>query len=205
MLVIVGSHDLWVTPQIISIVLGKMISTDVPVGVRVPRGSDEPSGALERFVSEIAPGLGRTVNRCRASTNTRGDVYKRDYEMVEQAVSVLAFFAPDREMDGGTGHVVQSALARGIPVEAYRMGETGLPELLGSDDGLTGGWVDPNFLPFSGNTSTTPLTIKINGTTTTNGTWVNTPIYIGSGTITAVPSNFVSSVWRWDTDPLVKP
>src|SRR5258708_38781413 len=144
MLVIVASSDLWVTPEIISIVLGKIVSTDADIGVRVPRGSDEPTGALERFVAEITEGLGRTVVRNRAWTNKEGDVYKRDCEMVEQAISVLAFFAPDQEMEGGTGHVVQAALARNIPVEAYRMSETGRPELLGSDDGiLQGGWLDP--------------------------------------------------------------
>lgn len=176
MLVIVASGDLWVTPDIISIVLGKILSVDAytSVAVRVPRGSDEPSGALERFVAEISPGLGRVVTRCRAATNKKGDVYKRDYEMVEQAVEVLAFFAPDQEMEGGTGHVVQAALARSIPVEAYRMGETGHPELLGSDDGiLQEAGVDPNIYqgtpsyPATG--GTLPTGININGTVV-NGT-----------------------------------
>jgi len=187
-LVIVGSGDLWVTPEIMSIVIGKILNTPPihPLGVRVPRGADEPTTPLERFVAQIGPSLGRVIDRNRADTNQKGDVWRRDYDMVEHAVAVLAFFAPDQEMEGGTGHVVQAALARNIPVEAYRLGETGRPELLGSDDGvLQGGPLDPSIYNVPG-TITFPYPPS-----------VGTLIWTGSGNYSFnIPDPHDHSTWR---------
>jgi len=199
-LVIVGSGALWPTPEIISIALSRIIDTDpvIPLGVRVPRGSDEPTTPLERFVAEVGPSLGRVIKRCRADTNKRGDVYRRDYEMVEHSVAVLAFFAPDQEMEGGTGHVVQAALARNIPVEAYRMAETGRPELLGSDAGAVGGWIDPNQISFPPYTPQqgTPIYITgvSNGTSIiTTSTW--TPLTDSTSSFT-FDFNYDTNLWK---------
>lgn len=140
MLVIVGSRDLWVTPEIVGIVLGKIAASDPidTLGVRVPRGADDPTSMLEQFVAKLGPDLGRVITRFQPPSNKREDVYRRDWRMVQNARQVLAMFAPDQEMEGGTGHVVQAALGKGIPVEAYRINEVGRPELLGSDDGAWG-------------------------------------------------------------------
>lgn len=190
MLVIVGSGDLWVTPKIVSVVLSHILNTkaDQVIGVRVPRGADDPTTPLERFVAEIAPELGRVVFRWRAETNKRESIYKRDYDMVQAATSVLAFFAPDQEMEGGTGHVVQAALNKGTSVEAYRLAENGDPELLGSDEALIqGGGFDPNqFGTFI-------------GTGTVNGSYTLPPGYTfqftpntSSSTTVAQPSGAVN-------------
>lgn len=167
MLVIIGSSDLWVTPEVVAIVVARVLAFDpiVPLGVRVPRGSDEPTTMLEQFVVKIAPDLGRVVARCRAISNRREAIYARDWQMVQSARQVVAFFAPDQEMEGGTGHVVTSALARNIPVEAYRMGETGCPELLGSDEGFLGG---SNGDPYYGAPDGTYLGHYATGTTLGN-------------------------------------
>lgn len=140
-LVIVGSSDLWVTPEIVSIVLGKVMTTEpgTVLGVRAPRSANTPVTQLEKFIWEVGTSLDRVAHMFIPISNKKSDTFKRDYELVEGALGVLAFFAPDQEMEGGTGHVVQAALARDIPVEAYRMADSGHPELLGSDDGLIAG------------------------------------------------------------------
>lgn len=156
-LVIVGSSDLWVTPEIISIVLGKIMTTTpgTVLAVRAPRSAQTPTTQLEKFIWDMAAQFDRVAHMQIPTSNQKGDVYKRDYELVEGADGVLAFFAPDQEMEGGTGHVVQAALARSIPVEAYRMADNGRPELLGSDDGLinggpSGGYIIPRSIPAGG-------------------------------------------------------
>lgn len=52
----------------------------------------------------------------------RESVYYRDYSIVEEADAVVALFDPDRVMEGGTGHVVEAALAKLVPVYAYTYG-----------------------------------------------------------------------------------
>jgi hypothetical protein len=55
----------------------------------------------------------------------RGSVYVRDYEMVEAVDSVIAFFSEGNIMVGGTGHVVDAALMKEIPVAAWEIGRSG--------------------------------------------------------------------------------
>jgi hypothetical protein len=55
----------------------------------------------------------------------RGSVYLRDYAMVEASDSVIAFFSEGNIMVGGTGHVVDAALAKEIPVAAWEIGRSG--------------------------------------------------------------------------------
>lgn len=50
-----------------------------------------------------------------------GAVFDRDNEMVRRSDLVLAFFAPGRMMEGGTGHVVESAIDQGVPVYSFEV------------------------------------------------------------------------------------
>lgn len=137
MLVIVGSSQLWLTPEVMGGVVGA-IAVEPPgevVGIRLSKGLGVPPSPVEDFVRHIGPGLGHVVRTWAAAGDGRSGVFKRDFEMVEAATRVIAFFSPGREMEGGTGHVVKAALDRGIPVEAYGLDDAGSLELIGSDDG----------------------------------------------------------------------
>lgn len=181
MLVIVGSSDLWPTATVLATVISKIAGMEPgqSIGIRIPRSAEEPTSPLERWVFQAGPKMGHPVVWWRADTNKRDSVYRRDYEMVEKATGVLAFFAPDREMEGGTGHVVTAALARNVPVEAYRLTDDGRPELLGSDGLIPQGediFVNPaaqiNWPTIYGNGTATPTFtfLPITTTTTTAGT-----------------------------------
>jgi nucleoside 2-deoxyribosyltransferase len=50
-----------------------------------------------------------------------GVVFERDIEMVGLSDLVLAFFAPYHAMEGGTGHVVEVAIDRNVPVYSYTL------------------------------------------------------------------------------------
>ena len=54
--------------------------------------------------------------------------------MVANADLVLAFFPVGEEMTGGTGHVVEAALAREVPCQAYAVDEKGRIERIGEID-----------------------------------------------------------------------
>lgn len=49
----------------------------------------------------------------------RGDVFRRDMKLVDDADIVTAFFDPEHVMEGGTGHIVETAMRKGKPVEAW--------------------------------------------------------------------------------------
>lgn len=137
MLVIVGSTQLWLTPEVMGGVIGA-IAVEPPgevVAIRIGRASAEPPSPTERFAMEIAPSLGHIVRTWAPALPGRDSVFRRDFLMVEAANRVIAFFSPGQEMEGGTGHVVKAALDRGIPVEAYGLDDAGSLELIGSDDG----------------------------------------------------------------------
>lgn len=70
-----------------------------------------------------------------SATSSRAGVYLRDYALVRSSSAVFAVFAPDRVMDGGTGHVIKAALDSEVPVEAYTVDDDGSLMMIGSDDG----------------------------------------------------------------------
>jgi hypothetical protein len=56
----------------------------------------------------------------------REGTYVRDAHMASMADHVIAFFTPNTLMAGGTGHVVNKAIDKDIPVSAYEIDEDGL-------------------------------------------------------------------------------
>lgn len=82
-------------------------------------------GTFERMMAEIATSLGMAISYCVPDEGGRSAVFERDFEMVERADQVMAFFQPGREMTGGTGHVVEAALMRNKPTEAWTVGDRG--------------------------------------------------------------------------------
>ena len=138
MKVIVGSHDLpALHSNVVSAITGFM-STAGPgeaVAIRAALDSDQPASVVERLAMIQAEALGFPVIMFRPTRGGREAVFRRDYEMMVDATGVLAFFSPEREMDGGTGHVVKAALDQGVSVEAYSERPDGTLVYLGSDDG----------------------------------------------------------------------
>lgn len=55
----------------------------------------------------------------------RNQTYNRDFEMVQAADLVEAYFDETAIMVGGTAHVVEAALSRSIPVIAYAVSPNG--------------------------------------------------------------------------------
>jgi hypothetical protein len=66
----------------------------------------------------------------------RDQTYRRDFEFVEAADQVLAFFDAGAVMEGGTAHVVEAALMRGIPVTAWSIDQLGRVERVGEVDAV---------------------------------------------------------------------
>ena len=61
----------------------------------------------------------------------KGQTYSRDYELVGNATHVTAYFSPEAIMEGGTGHVVEAALAREIDVDAWVVDDRGQIQRVG--------------------------------------------------------------------------
>lgn len=138
-LAIVGSSDLWAIPSIASVIAAALVSLEPDSALRLRADQD---GKIASQVEELALTLAKLRKRgivvftYRPDGGGRAKVYERDYRLVEESERVIAFFHPERVMEGGTGHVVKAALDRGIPVEAWTIRDDGELEAIGSDDGL---------------------------------------------------------------------
>lgn len=104
-------------------VLDQVVGDGCVVHLRSPRSGQQ--GAFERTVAEICYHNGYPVVWHQPEPGGRGAVFVRDYHMVESCDSVIAFFSEGNIMAGGTGHVVDAALAKEIPVAAWEIGRSG--------------------------------------------------------------------------------
>jgi hypothetical protein len=136
MKIVVGSSDLQLSLDVIGQVAAAFAAAppDEAFAVRVPYDESEPPSAVERLVEGMADRFGRQVIRFSPTRGGRAAVFHRDYDMMFDASEVLAFFSPERDMDGGTGHVVKAALDRGVKVDAYGTRPDGTLVFLGSEE-----------------------------------------------------------------------
>jgi len=132
---IVGSSDLWPTPNIASAILTIMVSNDDSFAIRTKK-SGEPTSMVEALVDRIATKIGCTIHTWNGTATGSGQAFTRDVAMVHASSKVFAFFM-DQDTEGGTGHVVACALREGIPVVAYGLDEHGNVVEIGSDAGDT--------------------------------------------------------------------
>lgn len=101
---------------------------------KMPSGSEvllrvgmvKPPGIFEMVAAELAKQNGHVVRWFSPREAGRSSVYRRDYELVEYATRVEAYFDSERIMEGGTGHVVEAAMARECPVYAWTVDHGGL-------------------------------------------------------------------------------
>lgn len=75
--------------------------------------------SVDMFVEHWCHTLGVPLRVFESVGPSRGGAFVRDVELAGEADKVVAIFAPDKVMDGGTGHIVEKALDLGKEVEAY--------------------------------------------------------------------------------------
>jgi hypothetical protein len=68
---------------------------------------------------------------------SRGGTFVRDLSLIKDADKIIAIFAPDRIMEGGTGHIVNKALDERKEVEAYTIDDAGELVLVGGHNPRT--------------------------------------------------------------------
>lgn len=78
-------------------------------------------GTVDEIIGIYAQRQGLSVIYVPVTEKGRGGTFKRDISMVDRADKVIAFFHPDRIMDGGTGHIVEKAQDAHKPVEAWTL------------------------------------------------------------------------------------
>lgn len=101
--------------------------------LRHPKTASRRPGGFERMVAKLAPILGVTVEWFRPEGNEKGNTFNRDLDMVAHADRVVCFFTTD-QMDGGTGHVVDAAMNKGVPVEGWWIDSDGEAVRIGEFD-----------------------------------------------------------------------
>lgn len=97
-----------------------------PTTLLLRRGNKSPVGAFERLLYAVARQSGHLTTRwvLPDPAGGAGAAFNRDNEMVGLADLVLAFFDPEKPMTGGTGHVVETAIDRNVPVYSFTVGGT---------------------------------------------------------------------------------
>lgn len=136
MISIVASNDLWPSPSLASNLFGIVLfaeATNQPVGIRCSSAGVITSH-LEAAARAIADQVGVETLMYAPNGKGRASVFDRDNRIAGESTKVFAFFSPGREMEGGTGHVVETALSQGVDVEAWGLDGLGEPYLLGSHD-----------------------------------------------------------------------
>jgi hypothetical protein len=130
-LALAGNHD--ISPIRVASAIYARIRA-LPSGsiilLRRPRNPSIPAGTFELIAARIAQDRGLEVEWFEPEPGGREQVYRRDFELVGAADRVEAFFSSN-EMNGGTGHVVEAALSKGIPVFAWCVAERGALERIG--------------------------------------------------------------------------
>lgn len=105
----------------------------LPAGstVLLRRPRKAKAGLFELNVAEMATSLGYTVEWYEPDEGGSHQTYRRDFELVEAADQIECFFAIETPMEGGTGHLVESAMMRGVPVYAWTIDDHGHVDRLG--------------------------------------------------------------------------
>lgn len=134
MIVIVGSRGLKASPQVALAIANLMLMEQTDdYGIRGTRKM-YVSSDTELTVFQLCLRFNKEIHQFTSEGVGRAGVYQRDYRLVEGATKVIAFFPFDRFMEGGTAHVVEAALNRGITVEAYAITDDGSAVLVGGSD-----------------------------------------------------------------------
>src|SRR5688572_4018229 len=134
---IVASHDLEATPEIATQVAAALLARQRPFCLHVRHNSE----GFTSYVEHLAADLHFAMTSFQATLHTargpnRSDVYYRDFDLVSNVDRVIAFFRPDRLMEGGTGHVVYAALCKEVPVEIWTYDDFDNLVNIASDDGF---------------------------------------------------------------------
>lgn len=106
--------------------------------LRSPRTPGSLPGTFERSVAKMAQALDIEVQWHKPEPGGREQVFLRDLEMAGKADRVVCYFATE-DMTGGTAHVVDAAITRGAPVEAYHVSTDGTLTRIGEYDPLSDG------------------------------------------------------------------
>ena len=108
--------------------------------VLLRRGNKSQPGYFEQVIRELVREQGHHLEVRWVMPDPDGGpgaAFDRDNKMVSMADLVLAFFDPGSLMKGGTGHCVETAVDRNVPVYSFLDGdlkETGILERVGEHD-----------------------------------------------------------------------
>lgn len=91
-------------------------------------------GWAEDVAAMMAVNHGFPVEWFEPEPGGREQTYIRDFELVQSADRVVAYFDSENVMGGGTAHVVEAAMMRDIPVEAWSIDDKGHIERVGEVD-----------------------------------------------------------------------
>lgn len=128
---VVGSRSVptGVARKVIETLLGTLQGhTEEELRILLRHPLKRSPGPVEVIASDVANKLGITTQWCYPDERKKGraGAYVRDAHMVQISDMVLALFTPTTLMSGGTGHVVEKAIDKEIPVHAYEVDEDGL-------------------------------------------------------------------------------
>lgn len=127
---VVGNRAL-VLEQVVDHLLRTLVSLPVDTVVLLRKGRKTPAGDFESLTQALCLQLHINYEWCVPDEGGREAVFQRDISMVDQADAVVAYFAPDSVMEGGTGHVVEKAMDVDRPVFAYAPTGPGLVTWVG--------------------------------------------------------------------------
>ena len=131
---IISSSDLELSDDLKSKVIAALTFLPEASEVRIRQRTTSPMEEWIWTVREAMDIHDRSWVCTEWVTRDGGSNYKRDRQMVEGVELVISFFTKARFMDGGTGHVVTSAIEAEVPVEAWVSDDNGTMSLVAEHD-----------------------------------------------------------------------
>ncbi len=145
---IIGSSDLWVTPDVAITVATLILATPEGSEIRIRAKTEGMpprfTSSLEGFVFAFAMKSGRVAHALSPEYLPRsgkklnvstGEVFKRDMKLITELSTLYAFLSPgasESRYRGGTFGLVQLAINNAVPTEAWTINDLGDLEDVGS-------------------------------------------------------------------------
>jgi hypothetical protein len=118
-----GAHTIPLTAGFARQILKHLTKLPPRSTVLLRKPMHEDPNPIESLIGDLSPTLGIAVEWYSPEPGGRTATFLRDVKMIERSDVLIVYFHPEHVMEEGTGHLVEKATDRDMPVWAYTWSE----------------------------------------------------------------------------------